>query len=241
MTLISVITVCRNALPDLIMTVDSVTSQTSNSFEYVIIDGVSEDGTQKYLAMQANIFSIIEEDAGIYDAMNKGIKTASGQYICFLNAGDRFIDKDAIMKIENCIKHNKTLDLIYSDVVYEKLGNLIVQQHQKLSRIRLYGSGICHQAWFLRKDIYKSVGGFDLKYSIMGDYDILLKLVLEKKINYKHINEELVCYKGDGMSLKHLDIRKSETIRIKRIYFKRYELILYELIARIFKWYKGTN
>jgi putative colanic acid biosynthesis glycosyltransferase len=238
MILISVITVCRNALSDLIMTSASVTSQTSQNFEYLVIDGASEDGTGKYLAAQSSMRFIVEEDAGIYDAMNKGIELALGQYICFLNAGDRFIHKDAIMKIENCIKTDKSIDLVYSDVVYEKLGNRIVKQHDNLSRIRLYGSGICHQAWFLKREVYKSVGGFDLTYSIMGDYDILLKLILDNKITYKHYAEELVCYKGDGMSLKHLDIRRGETISIKRNYFKKSEVVLYDVIARIFKWYR---
>lgn len=178
---ITVITVCKNAGEYIGVTVQSVIAQTYTNIEYIIIDGASTDNTIDIVEKMGKNFPIIfqsEADEGIYDAMNKGIALATGDYIHFLNAGDTFAAKDVLCKVAKEIE-KKTADIYY--------GNIIYRYPNGKSRIRTYGSicgkkiyyctGDCinHQAIFASSKCLKSIP-FDCSYKICGDRDWMMRM-----------------------------------------------------------------
>lgn len=184
---ITVITVCKNAEKIIRATLQSVVSQTYSNIEYIVIDGASTDNTISVIQKMTKHFSIkflSETDGGIYDAMNKGITLATGEYIYFLNAGDTFVECNVVRKVVDEIK-KKTADIYY--------GNIIYQYPDGKTRIRMYGSvcgkkiyyctGDCinHQAIFASSKYLKNYP-FDTSYKICGDRDWMMRMHRMKAI-----------------------------------------------------------
>lgn len=109
MPLISIITITYNAEEFLERTIESIKLQTVKDFEYILIDGGSKDGTMTIVNQNAEIFDTVisEKDNGLYDAMNKGLKLATGEYVWFMNAGDQIAEPDAIDKIKSYLPKNQ--------------------------------------------------------------------------------------------------------------------------------------
>ena len=117
---VSIITVCFNSEKTIEATIKSVIEQTHEYIEYIIIDGASNDRTIEIVKKNLHFidFFISEQDKGLYDAMNKGIKTATGDIIGFINSDDLFCDSNAIKKIVKEFQNNKKLDSVYADIFY---------------------------------------------------------------------------------------------------------------------------
>lgn len=172
--LISVITVCRNAEAAVATTVRNVASQSFGDFEHILIDGASTDSTLDAARAQASprLRILSEPDKGIYDAMNKGMRLAKGEYIIFMNAGDTFADSGSLRKYADAIeKHNP--DIIYGDtMLMDAGGKLIGPRHlspPELLTADSYRNGmlVCHQAFMARKSIAPQ---FDTSYRFSADY-----------------------------------------------------------------------
>lgn len=210
--MISVVTVSYNVVRDIEQTILSVINQTYGNIEYIIIDGNSTDGTVEIIKKYADKISycISEPDKGIYDAMNKGIDAASGDYIIFMNSGDKFNDKNSIADIFN--NTGLTQDIIYGDSVYRyKNGTRIVKALP--SNVMKYKLPFSHQSVFVRTNIMKKTH-FDLKYRLASDYDFFLTA-------YKHNRSfaYLPVIVGDvriddGASYQHFYKSKKEVMRI---------------------------
>ena len=176
---ISIITVCFNSEATIENTLKSVGEQTYKDIEYIIIDGGSTDGTcgiiERYLPYITTFVS--EPDNGIYDAMNKGLDRATGDYVLFLGSDDRLMDKDVIKNVVNKISTNKG-DVFYGDVYREVRKDYYCG---KFNRYKLAVKNISHQAIFYPIFIYKK-NRYNTDYSVFADYYYNIHLLIS--LNY---------------------------------------------------------
>lgn len=195
---ITIITVSYNAENTIEATINSVINQTYNDIEYIIIDGKSTDNTLDIIKRYKNKITkwISEKDDGIYDAMNKGITLASGDYIFFLNADDFLINNNIIEKVVSYLKKDSQIDLLSGKVfiVSEKLLIQRVFDNCNLEMIKK-GGVIPHQGLFVKRKIcdeYK----FNNSYKIVSDFEFILKCALNNKKFY--FIDDIIAYYGDG-------------------------------------------
>lgn len=216
----TVITVCRNAAASIEETIKSVIEQDYPKVEYLIIDGQSTDATpsilKKYKKQTTRIIS--EKDSGIYNAMNKGIRLATGDFVLFLNAGDRFHDVKVLSSVASKIEPET--DIAYGDVV--TFGANQPKQLVKFNRTSTYflmNNTICHQAIFTGRPLLNP--GFDEKYQIAADYNWLLGTLRRKNINQLYLDQVIAYYSLDGVSnsLQKRAVGEKEQREIARKYF----------------------
>jgi glycosyltransferase involved in cell wall biosynthesis len=197
--LITVITVVFNGVEHLEETIKSVVSQTYANVEFIIVDGGSTDGTLNIIRKYEYFIDywVSEPDKGIFDAMNKGIDLGSGQWINFMNAGDRFFSKETILSIFQTHKY-LGIDIIYGDheVVYHN-------NRKRLSRgglpVNLWkGSQFCHQATFIRRNYHKK-NKFNIYTIIAADFEIFYK-AFKNNVSFRHIPIVICSYGAGGVS-----------------------------------------
>lgn len=198
---LTIVTITYNNLAGLCKTVDSVLSQTINDFEYIVIDGASTDGTQTYLSeirqiwhrKQENLFIISEPDLGIYNAMNKGIRLAHGEYILFLNSGDHFFDKFVVEQFD---KDMQTADIYACRVIEEQSEKIITYSREKVTLWGLFHGSIPHQGTFIKRVLFQQIGMYSEDLKILSDFEFLLKAVLAN-VSFCH-NDAIIAYVEPG-------------------------------------------
>ncbi len=197
---VTVVTICYNCREDLQRTINSVVSQTYANIEYIIIDGGSSDGSVDIIkTYQANISKwISEKDNGVYDAMNKGINLATGDWIIFMNAGDMFYDN---MVVENIFskKYEDEVGIIYGDVAFDfGCGRKLRKSYGKFTQNTVIPE-LCHQAVLTKTHILKDIK-YDTTYRICADLDSFVK-VNEKGKRLKYIPIMIAIFEvTDGIS-----------------------------------------
>ena len=195
--LISIITVCYNAAPLLAETLQSAADQTLQNFELVIIDGCSTDNS-KQIAKGFGKYTgtiISEPDKGIYDAMNKGVIAAKGEWLCFLNAGDAFYDKTVLSSVFNGNDY-KGIDFIYAKVQTKNEPTGVNYINGKEVRYYDFFSHypICHQATFARKSLFEKIGMFDLTYPLVADSEWFIRIFKNKNIRTLFLDRIIAYY-----------------------------------------------
>lgn len=220
---ISIITVCLNAADSIEKTICSVLDQTYSDIEYIIVDGKSVDGTleiAKKYASRAKIIS--EQDRGIYDAMNKGIDLAKGEYIYFLNSGDVFSSTEIISEIVGeLLAHDPDLLCANVNYVYEN-GRKELRNYKKEKRLSRFwmaaGITVCHQGVFARTGIMKQKH-FDSSYLLWGDQEFFA-YCLKKKYRIAYTSKVICDFDGYGISSGEdkKQISRQECDRINRKY-----------------------
>ncbi|MDR4931329.1 glycosyltransferase family 2 protein [Segatella bryantii] len=201
---ITVVTVCYNAENDIESTMRSTLEQDYVDLEYIIIDGKSKDKTLeiinkvKYENHARNVKVVSEPDQGIYDAMNKGINLATGEFLVFMNAGDFFYDKTTLTKVIKYLKNNPSTDVLYGNCGFTTEDTI---QHPSpfWKREKGYqGVGFCHQATYVRVSILKKYP-FNLKYTISADYDQMFQLY-KSGCKFSYFNMPLCKFNLYGVS-----------------------------------------
>ena len=239
---LSIITVNLNNYIGLKKTVQSVINQNFTDYEYIVIDGASTDRSIDIIeSYRKNIDIIISElDSGIYNAMNKGVKNASGDFLLFLNSGDFFVSNTAV---EDFVNHKDFKgDIIYGDYKFEN-GEKIYPN--KLTPFFFMKSSLPHQSTFIKKSIFKDMGNYNESYSIASDREFFIKCFLSEKYQFKHINLSLTYFDLLGISNnpKHLNIKEKEDREILEsnfgIYYKDYCRLL-NLEKQINKFKRNT-
>lgn len=204
----SIITVTYNAASVIVPTLESVRAQTYSNYEYILVDGGSKDDTVAIAKASGIEFAhiISERDKGIYDAMNKGIALATGDYLCFLNAGDAFYAPDTLQTIADAIADEKELpDVLYGETaeVDENRNFVRMRRLQAPERLdwRSFRNGmlVCHQAFYARRDIAPM---YDLKYRLSADVDWCIK-VMKRSKKMVNVNATVVNYLQNGISLQY--------------------------------------
>ncbi len=220
---ISIITVCFNSEITIRHTIESVLSQTYSDIEYIIIDGASHDSTLKIINEYRNQISYIlsEPNNGIYDAMNKGIKMASGEIVGFLNSDDIYESNDIIKQIVDCFQETNDLDVLYGDVVFvnSKNVNKILRYYSsknfKAWKLR-FGWMPPHPGSFIKKKVYQKYGNYDITFKISSDYELFVRLLLVQHLKYKRIDRILVRMRQGGVStssIKNIILLNFEILR----------------------------
>lgn len=204
--LVSVITVVFNAAATIEHTIRSVIEQTYDNVEHIIIDGGSTDSTlnilQKY---DGDIdYWLSEKDAGIYDAMNKGIALAKGDFIGMLNADDYFADPSALEKIVLQFQANN-VDAVFSSLDIVDPGNLDrVRRKYRVSKFNKFmlriGVMPPHPTFYCRKSCYEKAGPYRTDYRIAADFEMLTRLLIRYQITWKYIDVTTVKMRSGGLS-----------------------------------------
>lgn len=198
MALISIITVSYNAKESITNTIISVISQDYKQFEYIIIDGGSTDGTLDTIELYLPYLSyfISEPDKGIYDAMNKGVAVAKGEWVIFMNAGDCFVDNEVLSTIF-LSNVNKKADIIYGNTIAKYPWGKCLIKGNFFSKHDI-NLPFCHQSTFVRTSLMRSIP-FDLSYRIAADYNFFYTLYKLGK-SFKYIDISIALYDAIGFS-----------------------------------------
>lgn len=194
--LFSIITPTYNCGSTITATIKTVLAQDKALFEYIIVDGLSNDGTLETIKEYGTEIKLIaERDNGVYDAMNKGIDASAGKYLYFLGAGDQL--REGILERIKPDMPAGDLHFVYGNV-YRLDQNRVYDG--SFDKSKLNKRNICHQAIFYEKNIFNIVGKFDLRYKTYADYALNLKCFGNKNIKRKYINYVVADYAGFGLS-----------------------------------------
>lgn len=246
---ISVITVTYNAEAFLANTLNSILTQDCASFECVIVDGGSKDGTvdiikhfekrvsnREFVINSDSFRWISEPDSGLYDAMNKGMKLAKGDFFWFINAGDKIFDNGTIRKIME--SYNDKCDVIYGQtLIIDQNENIVGERHKiapkKLTKTSLLnGLVVCHQSILVKRNIAPE---FDLSYKISADYDWVCK-VLAVSVENIYIDGYLSRFMQSGISSIHKKQSLKERFYIMKKHFgiKKCVIAHFKILCNLF-------
>lgn len=222
MPLFSIITINLNDLPGLKKTIESVRSQSFTDFEYIIIDGASTDGSIDFIKAHGDKINywVSEKDRGIYDAMNKGIAVARGEYCLFLNSGDYLYREDTL---QNVADRGLSADIIYGDVMQARNEVITGRKNSpdKISVFFLLIGGIPHQAQFIKRILFVKYGNYSTAYKISSDYEFFVRLFINNMLRVKHIPLPVSVFDISGISGNPLNIKTHymERREIQKLYF----------------------
>ncbi len=209
---VSIITVCFNSASTIEQTIQSVISQTFRQIQYIIIDGGSNDQTLSIIEKYNSDIDIIisEIDNGIYDAINKGIKHASGEIIGLLHADDVFKNKYVIQKVHDSFNNN--VDLIYGDIEYVDKHNLskVIRKWKSKDYVKgsfKWGWMPAHTSFFLRKEYYEKFGNYSLSLGTSADYELMLRMFEIHKLKSFYLPEIITSMRTGGVSNSNLKNR----------------------------------
>ena len=196
---ISIITVCYNSEKTIKDTIESVLNQSYSDFEYLIIDGKSSDNTLNIINSynDPRIKLISEKDNGLYDAMNKGIKLATGDIIGIINSDDILYDNKVLqMVIDN---YDNNTDILHGNVQYldESLSK-VIRDYIPGNNYKDYWCG-AHPSMYIRKEVYNKIGLYNTNYKIAADYDFMVRCNISN-IKYKYLNKYFVKMRYGGAS-----------------------------------------
>lgn len=197
----SIIIPTFNSANTLRRALDSIISQNLKDWEVLIMDGVSTDTTldiaKSYNDNRIHIFS--EPDNGVYDAMNKGIEKAVGEWLYFLGSDDYFLNNDVLTKVYAHIPEK--CDVFYGDVEAPQLD----KRHKGEWKIEDLEYNRCHQAILYNKNVFRRLGNYNLKYIVYADHDMNLKWFLNKKIISYYYPIVIAHYSDGGLSIQKKD------------------------------------
>lgn len=209
---ISLITVTYNSSKTLRDTIVSVLAQTYQDIEYIIIDGLSKDNTMEIIKeyepqFKGRIRWVSEKDSGLYDAMNKGFRMATGEVIGIINSDDLIAEPTAIEDVVRCFESNNSIDAVYADLYY-------VAQNDTSKVIRYWKSGNqrpfakgwhpAHPTFYVKKVVCEKSGLFDLSFKFAADFELMLRLIEKEHIKLYYLPKALVRMRLGGTTSKSL-------------------------------------
>ena len=204
---ISLITVAFNSESTIRKTLESVASQKFKNLEYIVIDGASTDSTIKIIREYPQLAShlVSEPDLGIYDAINKGIRLASGEVIGILNSDDHYVTNEVLNQVSKYFSEDSELDALIGGVDFFKGDNISTPvRNYRLKYFKpwmfIFGLMPPHPAVFIKKGAYEKIGLYKNNYKIAGDFEFLLRLFFIFGAKYKIIQKNWVRMKFGGIS-----------------------------------------
>lgn len=212
----SIVTVCFNAEAVIRRAMLSLEEQSFDDYEWIVIDGASTDSTLSILRdFRGDRVRIVSEpDAGIYDAMRKGVDLARGEFLFFLNADDEFVDCDVLGRISERIDVTRP-DLLIGRIIHVTDRGSVLRDFAHIGPHSLLIDSVCHQAAFCHRDLFERIGGFDLRYSLASDYDWFIRVFRsEVKVFYSDVT--VVRFRGDGAHARLAEKTASEIAAIRR-------------------------
>lgn len=234
---LSIITVNLNNKTGLIKTAESVVSQTWTDYEWIIIDGGSTDGSVEVIKEYAhNIRNWISEpDTGVYNAMNKGIRKAQGEYCLFLNSGDWLISPDTLDNVFKEISRN-TSDIYYSDM--NKSDNTIYKLPEHLTSYSLIHDRINHQNSLIKRSLFLEHGLYNENLTICSDYEYFLNEFWKYKSTFTKIETNISIYDVHGISSENFNMRHAEDLIVYKNVFQEFADIIFMYLESCDEVYK---
>jgi glycosyltransferase involved in cell wall biosynthesis len=267
---LSIITINRNNSRGLRTTVESVARQTFTDFEYIIIDGNSSDDSldiikefvQKYFTAQSKSVSLeiknhlssgidgywlSEPDSGIYNAMNKGIRKANGEYLLFLNSGDALYNQNTLRDVFNSNFNEDIVSgkaqIFSAETNKNKSYPGISKEDMSLSK--LLETSLNHQATFVKRELFDKYGCYDETFSVVSDWVFILKTIIMNNATYNYLNMDIATIEPSGVSTNHALCREERERALKQLVpelvLKDYSLVDFygykSVKQNLFTWY----
>lgn len=241
MTKISIITINYNDKIGLTKTLNSVISQSWQDFEFIVIDGGSTDGGREVIEQYKDKIDywVSEPDKGVYNAMNKGIIAAKGEFLIFMNSGDTFYDDQVVEKIESQL--TSEFDIYYGDY-YRVYSNSTKKRTfpEKLSFSFFYSSSLSHQSSVIRRKLFFDIFLYNEDYKIASDWEFFIYAICYKNLAYKYLNLTISNFDFTGISsiskYKNLDLEeRKQTIKKYFPLFADDYILVSELNSKRFK------
>ena len=215
---ITLITVTYNSGKTLSTTLESVLAQTHQNIEYIIVDGASKDNTVALIKeyeprFEGRLKWVSEPDKGLYDAMNKGIRMATGTVVGILNSDDFFTTNDILQQVAAAFEANKEIDAVYGDVHFVNPDNLekcVRYYSSKVFRRSLMKIGLmpAHPSFYLKKERFEQFGYYKTDYKIAADFEFLLRVIYKGRILTKYMSIDMVAMRTGGASTSGFESRK---------------------------------
>ena len=212
---VSIITAAYNSAQTLSDTMKSVLEQTYSNIEYIVVDGASTDGTQDVIRKNEPLFGnrlkwISEKDNGIYDAMNKGIRMATGDVVGILNSDDFFTSNDVIERM--AVVFDEKTDAIYGDIhfIHDGQPDKCVRYYNSKPFRPLwlrFGFMPAHPSFYCRREVYEKAGLYKTDYKIGSDYEMMVRLFLVHHIKAKYLPMDFVTMRMGGISTRNVKSR----------------------------------
>lgn len=207
---ISIITVCYNSIKTISDTIYSVLSQTYPNIEYIVVDDASTDGTIELVKSYGNKISRFksEPDNGIYDAINKGIRLATGDIVGILNSDDFFYDNMVIEKIVRTFIESD-IDAVYGDVQFvtpdntSKVVRYYSSKHFNPGKFK-YGFMPAHPGFYVKRELFEKLGYYKLDYKIAADFELMVRFLYVNQIKCKYLEMIFVSMRTGGVSNRSL-------------------------------------
>ncbi|MES2567379.1 MAG: glycosyltransferase family 2 protein [Bacteroidota bacterium] len=200
---LSIITINYNNKSGLQKTIESVVAQTYKDFEYIVIDGGSNDGSFNVIKDYEKKISywVSEKDSGIYNAMNKGIVQAKGKFCLFLNSGDWLVDRDILDRVFS-LKSEE--DIVYGNILKVYSATKIecdkAPQRSVLTLADMFFSTLNHPSTFIKRRLFDEYGLYNEEYQIVSDWAFFLKVIGVYNVSVKYIDVDISCYDMTGVS-----------------------------------------
>lgn len=218
---LSIITINRNNAEGLLKTIESVVSQTYTDFEYIVIDGASTDSSieviKRFESIKYNLVWVSEPDSGIYNAMNKGILKATGEYLLFLNSGDWLYNSTIISEV---FTSNFDEDIVYGDVMiigqngYKHFNKYPDIEYVDMTFLTL--TSLPHGASFMRSSLFQKYGLYSEKYQFVSDWEFFIVVICRYNCSLRKIDKIIINYDNDGISSLH-ELRIIRNAEVKQV------------------------
>ncbi|WP_158981049.1 MULTISPECIES: glycosyltransferase family 2 protein [unclassified Flavobacterium] len=216
---LSIITINYNDKLGLQKTINSVINQSWQDFEYLVIDGGSNDGSAALIQDNKRIdYSISEKDSGVYDAMNKGIKVAKGEYLLFLNSGDFLVNETVLSQVFN--KLDGKASIYYGNLFYSNKGKrtLLWTPPAELSFSYFLNNSLPHPASFIKKDLFFKYFLYNESLKIISDWEFFIYCICKMNEKYQHLDIVISDFDDSGLSsrkenLQKITVEKQEVLK----------------------------
>lgn len=219
---LSIITINYNDKTGLESTIKSVISQSFNDFQYIVIDGGSTDGSQEIIERHKDKLDIAisEKDSGIYNAMNKGARFATGEYLLFLNSGDSLLDATVLEKVFNTKPQSDIVSCQCLD--YDNAHTYLKIPPKNISLFTFTSSSLPHPSSFIKKSLFDKIGGYSEEYRVMSDWCFFIDALLIERCTYSTLPITVSKFNCFGISSTNTTIES-----------EKYPLFLRERFGRI--------
>lgn len=229
----SIITVTYNAGELIENTIRSVMAQTYKNIEYIIVDGDSTDDTLQVVGKyKEHIHMIVSEpDKGLYDAMNKGMELATGDYLCFLNAGDGFHEDNTLQLMVQSITGSKLPDILYGETAIVDIAGRFLYMRRLSTPEHLtwksfkQGMRVCHQAFFTRQTLLEP---YDLRFRFSADFDWCIRM-MKKARSLHNTHLTIIDYLDEGMTTRYRRASLKERFRIMAKHYGGVNTVVYHV------------
>lgn len=220
---VSIIIPTYNSSKTLAEALSSIAEQTYDNYEVIVIDNCSSDNTteivEQFTTKCRNLTWVSEHDNGIYDAMNKGLKLATCDWIYFLGGDDKLLNK---YTLDSVFKEDlKNTDIVYGNVISERFNG---RYDGEFAIEKLLIKNICHQAMFFKRTLFSRIGNFNTRYPFQSDWDFNLRCFLNRRINTKFVNIDIALYSDGGFSSLYRDTLFAQEMNARVINYGFYSL-----------------